>query len=131
MTHPLRHTIAAWVIAACLLILALPLRLLPALLAGLLVYELVHVIAARLPARAGGRKVLAVGLLATAVVASLVIAILGIVAFLRSDAGSLPNLLQKMAEIVESARGKLPEWLTDSLPGDPDVLKEAATAWLP
>ena len=46
---PLRYAIAAWVIAACLLVATLQLRLLPALLAGLLVYELVHVIAPRIP----------------------------------------------------------------------------------
>jgi hypothetical protein len=69
---PLRYEIAAWVIAGCLLGLALHLRLLPALLAGLLVYELVHVIAPRLPlARAGGGKLAAVTLLAVAIVALL------------------------------------------------------------
>ena len=47
--QPLRYAITAWVIAGCLLLLTLQLKLLPALLAGLLVYELVHVIAPRLP----------------------------------------------------------------------------------
>src|SRR5947209_5305444 len=44
----LPHDIAAWSIAGFLLLLALFLHLLPALFAGLLVYELVHVIAPRL-----------------------------------------------------------------------------------
>ena len=51
-----RHAIAAWIITGTLLIAVLPLRLLPALLAGLLVYELVHVIealASILPPRVG------------------------------------------------------------------------------
>ena len=39
------------------------------------------------------------------------LAIFGLVAFLHGDAGSLPRLLQRMAEIVESSRGKLPQWL--------------------
>ena len=42
------HVIAAWIIAALLLWLVLRLDLLPALLAGLLVFELVHVLTMRL-----------------------------------------------------------------------------------
>jgi predicted PurR-regulated permease PerM len=126
-----RYEIAAWVIAGAALLAVLPLRLLPALLSGLLVYELVHVVAARvLLWRGGGRKLAAVGLLATLIVTALVLALWGIVAFLRSDAGSLPNLLQKMAEIVESSRGRLPGWVVDSIPGDPDAMKSAISTWL-
>ena len=128
---PLRYAIAAWVIAACLLALTLQLRLLPALLAGLLVYELVHVIAPRLPlAREGGGKLAAVALLAVAIVALLTLLLLGAVAFLRSDAGSFPRLLQKMAEIIEGSRDKLPAWLLGTIPGDPDTLKVAIIEWL-
>jgi len=126
-----RYEIAAWVIAGVALLAILPLRLITALLAGLLVYELVHVVAARVMLwRGGGRKLAAVGLIATVIVTALVLALWGIVLFLRSDAGSLSSLLQKMAEIVETSRGKLPEWVVDSIPGDPDALKGAVSAWL-
>src|SRR5258706_8005814 len=127
----LRYAIAAWVIAGCTLVLVLYLRLLPALLAGLLVYELVHIIAPRVPLmrRAGG-KLAAVGLLATVVVAALAGAILGVIALVQSDAGSLPRLLQKMAEIIEGARGKLPGWVVDAVPGDPEALQAAMVDWL-
>jgi predicted PurR-regulated permease PerM len=128
---PLRYEIAAWVIAACLLILTLQLRLLPALLAGLLVYELVHVIAPRLaPARAGGGKLAAVALLAVGVVGLLTLLLIGVVAFLQSEASSLPRLLQKMAEIIESSRSRIPAWLLGSMPGDADSLKAAIIEWL-
>jgi predicted PurR-regulated permease PerM len=130
-SSPLPHEIAAWVMAAVLLFFTLQLRLLPALLAGLLVYELVHVIAPRLPlARGGGRKLAAVTLLVVVVVAALALAMLGIVAFLQGDAGSFPRLLQKMAEIIESSRDKLPAWLVGAVPGDPDSLQAAITEWL-
>lgn len=129
--EPLRITIAAWIIAASALVATLWLHLLPALLAGLLVYELVHVVAARIMLwRGGGRKLAAVGLIATAIVALVVLVLWGVVLFLRSDAGSLSSLLQKMAEIVESSRGRLPAWVVDSIPGDPDALKGAVSAWL-
>ena len=124
-----RYTIAAWIAAAILLYLALHLRLLPALLAGLLVYELVHVIALRFTARTGG-KLAAVGLIATVIVGALVAAIVGIVAILQGDAGTLPRLLQRMAEIVETSRGKLPPWLVDYLPGDTDAMKSTIVVWL-
>ena len=127
----MRYAIAAWVIAALALVLALVLHLLPALLAGLLVYELVHVIAPRLPRmRDRGGKLAAVALLATAVVGLLTLVLLGAVAFLQSEAGSLPRLLQKMAEIIEGSRGKLPEWLLGGMPGDADSLKAAIIEWL-
>ena len=126
---PQRFTIAAWIAAAVLLFLTLHLRLLPALLAGLLVYELVHVIALRFTTRTGG-KLAAVGLIATVIVGALVAAMFGIVAILQGDAGSLPRLLQRMAEIVETSRGKLPPWLVDYLPGDPDAMKSTMVVWL-
>ncbi|MBC8023194.1 MAG: AI-2E family transporter [Burkholderiales bacterium] len=126
---PNRHTIAAWIAAAGLLFLTLHLRLLPALLAGLLVYELVHVIALRFTGRTGG-KIAAVGLLATVIVGALVAAMFGIAALLQGDADTLPRLLQKMAEILETSRDKLPSWVVDNLPGDPDAMKGAMVAWL-
>ena len=125
----LRCAIAAWVVAAILLVLALKLHLLPALLAGLLVYELVHVIAARITARTGG-KIAAVGLLATLIVGLLVAMLFGIVEFVRGDAGSLPRLLIKLAEIVEDSRNKLPDWIVEVIPGDPEAMKAAAIEWL-
>jgi len=125
----LRFDIAAWVTAGTLLFLTIYLHLLPALLAGLLVYELVHVIAERITARTGG-KVAAVGLLATLIVGLLVAMMFGIVEFVRGDAGSLPRLLIKLAEIVEDSRDRLPAWILDYVPGDAETMKTTAITWL-
>lgn len=125
----LRFDIAAWVTAGTLLFLTIYLHLLPALLAGLLVYELVHVIAERITARTGG-KVAAVGLLATLIVGLLVAMMFGIVEFVRGDAGSLPRLLIKLAEIVEDSRDRLPAWILDYIPGDAETMKTTAITWL-
>jgi predicted PurR-regulated permease PerM len=126
-----RFEIAAWIITGVLLVAVLPLRLLPALLAGLLVYELVHVIAPRLPIfRRSSSKLAAVTILSVLIVVVLALAMVGIVAFMRSDAGSLPGLLQKMADTLEGARGKLPPWIADSIPGDADALRDATSGWL-
>ena len=127
-----RPEIAAWLIAGTLLFLVLWLHLLPALLAGLLVYELVHRMAPLLQRRFSGERarLLAVLVLASMVVALLTAAILGAVAFFRSDAGSLTALFDKMAEIVEGTRDAFPPWVTESLPTDPDELRAAISHWL-
>lgn len=126
----LRHDIAAWAIAAILLVATLVLGLLPALLAGLLVYELVHAIAPRLPlARGGGgRKLAAVALLVVLVVVVLAAALFGAIMLLRHS--HLAPLLQRMAEILDESRARLPDWIASSLPSDTDDMKGAAIEWL-
>ncbi len=126
---PLPHAIASWVIAGVVLLLALQLHLLPALLAGLLVYELVHVIAPRLRIAHAG-KVTAVALIATAVVVLLILAFLGVATLLRGDVGHVAHLMQKMADIVEESRERLPDWLVGNIPLGADALKDAAIGWL-
>jgi predicted PurR-regulated permease PerM len=132
-TATLAYDIAAWLLAGGALLLVLWLHLLPALLTGLLVYELVHLLAPRLRIgriRRQHGKLAAVTILALGVVLLLTLAALGVVAFVRSETGSLPTLLQKMAEIIESWRTVLPAGVVESLPEDVDELKEVAVAWL-
>jgi predicted PurR-regulated permease PerM len=127
------HEIASYVIAGTALLLVLKLHLLPALIAGLLVYELVHILAPylRITRLSGARARLAVvSLLAVAVIVVLTLGIWGLVAFFRSDAGSVPVLLHKMAEIVEGSRQTLPGWLADSIPSDAEDVKNGVASWL-
>ncbi len=129
---PSAAQIASWCLAGVGLALVLALHLLSALIAGLLVFELVHVIAHLLPRRLFGARarIAAVAVIATLVVALLVAAIVGLAAFLRSDASSLPALLRKMAEIIDTTRGAFPAWLVESLPSGADELREALSHWL-
>jgi predicted PurR-regulated permease PerM len=125
--------VAAWILAGIFLVLVLGLRLLPALLAGLLVHELVHYLAPRLKVlrihQVRG-KLVAVALLASVVVLGIVLAGVGIVAFARSDAGSLPTLMKKMADILERWRAVLPASVLESIPDDVDELKNFLVEWL-
>ncbi len=124
---------ASYVIAGAALFLALRLRLLPALIAGLLVYELVHILAPglRLTRLSGTRARLAVvSLLAVFVMITLTLGSWGMIAFFRSDAGSVPALLHKMAEIVEGSRQTLPPWLAVYIPGDAEDIKNGIAHWL-
>ena len=130
--HPSAVEIAAWICTAAALLLVLLLHLLPALLAGLLVYELVHLVAPFLQRRLRTKRarLIAVLALSTFVVAMVIAAILAAIAFFRSDAGSLTALFDKMAEIIEGTRDAFPPWVTESLPTDPDELRSALSHWL-
>ena len=91
--------------------LCLNLGLIGALLAGLLVHELVHTLAARI---AFGRhdvtraRLMSVGLIGALVIGVLVAAGFGIAAFFRSEGASPAALLDRMADILASSRAALP-----------------------
>ncbi len=129
-----KHDIASWILAGVALLLVLQLHLLPALIGGLLVHELVHLLSPRV-ARIGsvGRfsaKVLVVSLIATIVILAITGLVMGLIVFFRSESGNLPALLQKMAAIIESSRESLPLWLQNYLPGDATALKQSVVDWL-
>jgi predicted PurR-regulated permease PerM len=129
-----RHDVAALVVMAAMLFFVLKLHLLSALLAGLLVYEIVHLTAPRLPFLRGElsrAKLVSVGLIATCVVVGIAALVITIVALVRSDAGSLSALLQKMAETLEGSRTTLPGWAQDWIPtGNGEELKGHLVHWL-
>jgi predicted PurR-regulated permease PerM len=130
--RPSASEIAAWLIAAGILILVIVLHLLPALLAGLLVFELVHVISPIVGRRLSNQraKLIAVALLSLTVISLLILAAVGIVAFFRSDTGNLPALFAKMAQIIEDSRKILPTFILDHLPPDAETFKQTAALWL-
>lgn len=128
-----RADIVAWGVSALTLGFVITLHLLPALLAGLLVFELVNVLTPWLRLRALGRDVprlLAVTLIASVVIAALVAAGLGLAALLRNSDDSLPILMQKMAQIIEDARAQLPAELLARVPEDADTLQRTLVEWL-
>ena len=127
-----KYNIAAWILMGTAMLFVLLFHLLPALLAGLLVFELVHIltpyIARSLPGTRA--KLVAVGLLAMSVVGLLTLLGTGLAAFFNSDAGSLTNLIGQMAQIIEDSRRILPHWLDARLPDGALALQQAATEWL-
>jgi predicted PurR-regulated permease PerM len=133
---PSLYEISAWILIGCALFSILKLGLLPALLAGLLVFELVHFITPYLARHflsrhsTGLSKMWAVGILVVVVVSLLVVTGVSLVTFLRSDSGSVTVLLAKMAQIVEDSRKILPSWLLDRLPADANSFRENAAVWL-
>jgi predicted PurR-regulated permease PerM len=131
-TPATKFEIAAWILTGITMILVLKLHLLPAILAGLLVYELIHIltpyIERKLPAKRA--KLVAIAFLAISVVGLLSLAGAGLVAFFRSDAGSITVLLAQMAQIIEDSRSMLPAWVLERLPADAITFKQEASTWL-
>ena len=130
--RPTPAEIAAWIIASSILIAVLFLHLLPALLAGLLVFELVHLISPWIARHVPGQraKLIAIGFLSFLVATLLVTASLGLVAFFRSDSGSLTRLFAKMSDIIGDSRQIVPSWLVTYLPSDAETIKKAVSTWL-
>jgi predicted PurR-regulated permease PerM len=131
---PSAAEIASWILTALGLFLVLHLQILAALVGGLAVYELVHLLAGRLRfLRTGGRegpKVIALTLLAAFIVAAFVFSTIGVLAFFRSGQGNLPALLAKMADVLDSSRDHLPIWVAREIPENAEDLKNDVVAWL-
>jgi predicted PurR-regulated permease PerM len=132
-SKPTGHELAAWLMTGVAMLLVLKLQLLPVLLSGMLVYELVHVLSR--PLRIGRlrglrARVVVVSLLAIMIMSLLSLLIWGIIVFVRGESGNIPLLLKKMAEIIEGYREALPVWMKGYLPGDPEVLREGIVLWL-
>ena len=127
------YQIAAWLIMAAGLLLTLKLHLLPILLAGMLMVQLVHLLA---PHFVIGKldhtwsKIFVVSLIILAVLGVLAAATAGVILYLRAE-GGLAGLLTKMAEIIENSRELLPEWAGAWLPqGDGSAIRASLVEWL-
>jgi predicted PurR-regulated permease PerM len=127
-----KYDISAWILIGVAMVMVLQSHLLPALLAGLLVYELIHLLTPYIARRFPGQrpKLIAIALLTVIIVGLLSLAGAGLVAFFRSESGSLTVLLAKMAQIIEDSRKVLPVWILERLPADAITFKEEATIWL-
>jgi predicted PurR-regulated permease PerM len=106
--------------------------LLSALLSGLLVYELVHLLAPRVAKRLPnkGARLVALAALSILTIIILIFLTLGILAFFKSDTGNLQTLLDTVQHILTDARTRLPPWIVDNFPGNVDDLKSFAANWL-
>jgi predicted PurR-regulated permease PerM len=128
-----RHQIAAWLMMAVGLLAVLYLRLLPALLAGLLVVQLVHLLAPRIVLGKLSHtwsKVLVVSLITLVVLGALGGMTAGAILYLRTE-GGLTGLLTKMAEVIENSRELLPDWAAEYMPqGDESVIRAGLVEWL-
>ncbi|AOE85410.1 AI-2E family transporter [Pseudomonas sp. TCU-HL1] len=125
--------LASWAIVLVGLLLVLPFRLLPSLLSGLLVYELVITLAPRLqPVIPGGRRArwLAVALLGALVVSLLTLFFVWIAGVVTQEVHNPGQLLEKFIAITEQARAQLPASVENYLPANADDLRRELMDWL-
>ena len=126
---PLYFYITSWLIAAIVLILVLKLHLLPALFAGLAVYELVHLLSPKFHGYTSTKnraRLWVLALIASSIVATLGAFALWSVSLFRFGAGSLPRMAQMMAEIIEGSKDILPAGLLQYLPANVNAINVAA-----
>ena len=123
---------ASYLLAAVALGLVMHAGLVAALYAGLLVYALVHLIAPRLGSRLSGKRAqwISVTVLGSLIVIALSLGSWALINFFLSEAGSLPVLLKKMADLIEESRHQIPGWLAAYLPQSAEALQQALTEWI-
>jgi predicted PurR-regulated permease PerM len=125
--------LAAQILTGLALIAVLKLGLLSALLSGLLIYELVHLVALKLNwvgVTHDVGKAVALILLASLIAVAISIGGIGLLALLTGGSEGLVVLLQKMAEVIETARIHFPPWAWDYLPANTEELEVALSQWL-
>mgnify|MGYP003939899675 CR=1 FL=1 len=123
-----RLAAACMVLAALALYLILELHLLPALLAGLLVFVLIESMGAPLQRLMPGTRadMVVVALLAAVVVGILTLGVIGAMGFLRSEVGNPSEMFARLMPLVERAREQLPQWVVSRLPDSIDDLRTGA-----
>ena len=131
-THITRSEYASWILAALAMLFTLRLHLLPALIAGLLVSELVHVLAPLFARHTTTRRAKAAAIVVVSlfVVGIVSAASFGIVVFMKGEGGSLSALLAKMADIIEDSRSTLPAWVVEFLPSNAQGVRDTLSQWL-
>jgi predicted PurR-regulated permease PerM len=128
--HASRTTaIASYIAAAVALLLGMFLHLLPALIAGLLVYAVVDALAPLLERRwpGGWARQLVVGVLAVVVAGLLALLIFAVVAFFRAELGDPNTLFDRMMPTIDRARTQLPGWIVGYLPVSAEDFRFTAT----
>lgn len=127
-----RVPLVSHALTAAALLLVLYLHLLPALLAGLLVYAVVNALAPTVQRRLPGAHAhwLVVALLAAVVVGLLTFAIVAVIAFLGTEHGNPTVIFERMTPVIERARAQLPAMLDDYLPANVDEIRVAIMEWL-
>ena len=116
--------ISVLIITMCLL-LVLPLKILPCLIAGLLIYEIIDSITKVLQSYIAGHtaRLVAFGILSVIIIIALTIAFTSIFSFVMHEANHPEQLSSKLLTIIERARNQLPERFDNYLPATADEIK--------
>jgi len=128
-----KYQTASWVLVGTGLLLVVHVGLLAALLAGLLLHELVHSTALSLhlvgpdPRR---RRLVALVILISAIGVLVAAVVIGLIVLVSRGEHNLIGLMQRMADVLEGARVHFPLWLQQYVPATPTDLEGAISTWL-
>lgn len=133
--HPAKpsgYDVAAWILMGLGLLSVILLHLVAVLIAGLLAFQLVHMLAkllhvTRMTHR--GTKILSVALLAALVVTTVTLIGVGIGVFLRMGPDNLSGMLTQIAGILDNLRDRLPESIAASVPDETENIRRHMVAW--
>ncbi|MEY4762204.1 MAG: hypothetical protein RLZZ200_2060 [Pseudomonadota bacterium] len=128
-----RCEVASWLLAGLALVLILKLKMLAALMAGLFAHELIHVAAPSFSvtgASLKARKLFVIFLLVVIIAALATGAGVGIAKLTARGPEGLAALMQKMADLVDTARSRLPEFVQGYLPGTAEEVENVFSEWL-
>ena len=125
-------SIASYIFVALFLLMVLLKGLLGALFAGLLMFSLIHLMAPLVGRRISDvrARMIVAGVIGLIIIAGISMAVWGLTVLLKTDATSMSHMFQKMADIIDASRGKMPVWLSSHLPVDADSVRNMMTGWL-
>ncbi|MDE1179636.1 hypothetical protein [Paraburkholderia sp.] len=108
----------------------LELKLLGAMLAGMLVFQLVHMLSPRIEKHMSSKRArwLSVVILSAVIVGVLTGLTVGIIEHFENDVPSVQKLLDQAMQLIDQARGRIPQFIASSLPVDTEQMKEKAAA---
>jgi predicted PurR-regulated permease PerM len=123
--------IASWLAMIVLMVMVMTAHLLTALMAGLLVYQLVRTLGPMIHQRVYNRRahLITVLLLSAVVIALLTLAIFGAIAFLR-DPNRIAAVQNKFLIAIEMARTQMPGWLQQYMPVDASSMRSMVADWM-
>ena len=129
---PPRFALASALLFGAALLLIFPLKLLPCLLAGLLVFELVNRLTRPMQRLFAGHlgRLLAVGLLSVLVITVLGLAFTGAFSLVMHELNNPGGLMGKLLGVIDRARYQLPEALVAYLPASIDDIRIELHDWL-
>jgi predicted PurR-regulated permease PerM len=124
--------IGSYIVALLAMWAVLELKLLGALLAGMLVFQLVQTISPRIERHMSSHwaRWLAVVWLSIIIVGTLTGFTIGIIEHFEHDVPSVQKLLDQAMQLIDQARGRVPQFIADNLPVDVDQMKEKAASMM-
>ncbi|WP_024303593.1 AI-2E family transporter [Pseudogulbenkiania sp. MAI-1] len=125
--------LASYLLAGAALVVVLQFHLLAALIAGLLVHEMVALAASQTHLnRVAGRRARAVAVVLLSILTILLLVgfSAGVMSIFHGETGAVPAILQKSGEIAALLRQHLPAWLAEHLPSSGEELRGMVSRWL-